>query len=293
MKIKKFEYTAILGWSSTRYDIFSECKRKYYYQYYAKFDKEFQRDRINFLKGLTSIPMEIGNISHDVLKEVLERLKKSTVPIDKQKFEDYVKNISQASTEKNFFEVHYKVQERIDAEQLFPKTFASLNNFLESERFEWIKESAISEMDKWIIEPEGYGESRLDGLKLYCKVDFMFPSGEKIIILDWKTGKKNEKKHSKQLVGYAAWASFHLDRKASDIEPIIVYLHPEYEEISLNPTEDELIEYKERIFSETKEMYGYCRNFEENIPLDKEAFPLLEDTAICRYCNYKELCHRN
>ena len=293
MEIKKFEYTAILGWSSTRYDIFSECKRKYYYQYYAKFDKEFQRDRINFLKGLTSIPMEIGNISHDVLKEVLERLKKSTVPIDKQKFEDYVKNISQASTEKNFFEVHYKVQERIDAEQLFPKTFASLNNFLESERFGWIKGSAISEMDKWIIEPEGYGESRLDGLKLYCKVDFMFPSGEKIIILDWKTGKKNEKKHSKQLVGYAAWASFHLDRKASDIEPIIVYLHPEYEEISLNPTEDELIEYKERIFSETKEMYGYCRNFEENIPLDKEAFPLLEDTAICRYCNYKELCHRN
>ena len=293
MKIKKFEYTAILGWSSTRYDIFSECKRKYYYQYYAKFDKEFQRDRINFLKGLTSIPMEIGNISHDVLKEVLERLKKSTVPIDKQKFEDYVKNISQASTEKNFFEVHYKVQERIDAEQLFPKTYASLINFLESERFEWIKESAISEMDKWIIEPEGYGESRLGDLKLYCKVDFMFPSGEKIIILDWKTGKKNEKKHSKQLVGYAAWASFHLDRKASDIEPIIVYLHPEYEEISLNPTEDELIEYKERIFSETKEMYGYCRNFEENIPLDKEAFPLLEDTAICRYCNYKELCHRN
>ena len=293
MKIKKFEYTAILGWSSTRYDIFSECKRKYYYQYYAKFDKEYQKHKIVFLKGLTSIPMEIGNISHDVVKEVLERLKKSTAPVDKHKFEAYVKNIAQSRTKKNFFEVHYKVQEKIDPDQLFHKTYTSLNNFLESERFEWIKESAISEMDKWIIEPEGYGESRLDGLKLYCKVDFMFPSGEKIIILDWKTGKKNEKKHSKQLVGYAAWASFHLDRKASDIEPIIVYLHPEYEEISLNPTEDELIEYKERIFSETKEMYGYCRNFEENIPLDKEAFPLLEDTAICRYCNYKELCHRN
>ena len=293
MKIKKFEYTAILGWSSTRYDIFSECKRKYYYQYYAKFDKEFQRDRINFLKGLTSIPMEIGNISHDVLKEVLERLKKSTVPIDKQKFEDYVKNISQASTEKNFFEIHYKVQERIDAEQLFPKTYASLINFLESERFEWIKESAISEMDKWIIEPEGYGESRLGDLKLYCKVDFMFPSGGKIIILDWKTGKKNEEKHSKQLVGYAAWASFHLDRIASDIEPIIVYLHPEYEEISLNISDDQLVEYKERILRETKEMYEYCSNFEENIPLDKEEFAVREDSYICRYCNFKELCLRN
>jgi len=293
MKIKKFEYTAILGWSSTRYDIFSECKRKYYYQYYAKFDKEYQRNKIDFLKGLTSIPMEIGNISHDVVKEVLERLKKSTAPVDKHKFEAYVKNIAQSRTKKNFFEVHYKVQEQIDPDQLFRKTYASLNNFLESERFEWIKESAISEMDKWIIEPEGYGESRLDGLKLYCKVDFMFPSGEKIIILDWKTGKKNEKKHSKQLVGYAAWASFHLDRKASDIEPIIVYLHPEYEEISLNITDAELMEYKERILTETKEMYGYCSNFEENIPLDKEKFPMLEDTTICKYCNFKELCHRN
>ena len=58
MKIKEFEYTAILGWSSTRYDIFSECKRKYYYQYYAKFDKEYQKHNIDFLKGLTSIPME-------------------------------------------------------------------------------------------------------------------------------------------------------------------------------------------------------------------------------------------
>ena len=293
MKIKEFEYTAILGWSSTRYDIFSECKRKYFYQYYAKFDKEYKRDKIDFLKKMTSIPMEIGNISHDVIKEVLERLKKSTAPVDKHKFEAYVKNTAQSRTKKNFFEVHYKVQEQIDPDQLFRKTYASLNNFLESERFEWIKESAISEMDKWIIEPEGYGESRLDGLKLYCKVDFMFPSGEKIIILDWKTGKKNEKKHSKQLVGYAAWASFHLDRKASDIEPIIVYLHPEYEEISLNITDAELMEYKERILRETKEMYGYCSNFEENIPLHLAHFPMLEDTTNCKYCNFKELCHRN
>ena len=75
--------------------------------------------------------MEIGNISHDVVKEVLERLKKSTAPIDKQKFEAYVKNIVQKRTEKNFFEVHYKVQEQIYAEQLFRKTYASLINFLE------------------------------------------------------------------------------------------------------------------------------------------------------------------
>ena len=134
MKIKEFEYTAILGWSSTRYDIFSECKRKYFYQYYAKFDKEYKRDKIDFLKKMTSIPMEIGNISHDVIKEVLERLKKSTAPIDQKKFEAYVKNVAQSITKKNFFEIYYKEQEKIEVDQLFQKTHVSLNNFLESER---------------------------------------------------------------------------------------------------------------------------------------------------------------
>ena len=293
MKIKAFGFTPILGWSFSRYGIFSDCKRKYYYQYYGKYDTQYKRDKIDFLKGLTSIPMEIGNVSHDVIQSVLERLLKSTAPIDTEKLEAHLKNIIRSRLEKNFFETYYDELEKIELDQLFEKTIACLNNFLSSERFEWIKDKAIAEKDNWLIEPSKYGESRLDGLKLYCKVDFLIPFEGKIFILDWKTGKKDGGKYSKQLVGYAAWASYHLDRVASDIEPIIAYLHPEYEEISLKPTDDELIEYKERIFSQTEEMYGYCKNYEENIPLAKEAFPMLEDNAICKYCNYKELCHRN
>jgi len=40
-------------------------------------------------------------------------------------------------------------------------------------------------------------------------------------------------------------------------------------------------------------MYGFCENYEENTPLDKEEFPMLEDSTYCKYCNYKELCHRS
>ena len=49
MELKRFDYTPILGWSMTRYDVFSICKRKYYYQYYAKYDPEFPRVRIEAL----------------------------------------------------------------------------------------------------------------------------------------------------------------------------------------------------------------------------------------------------
>ena len=100
MEIKAFGFTPILGWSFSRYDTFSDCKRKYYYQYYGKYDSQYKRDKIDFLKGLTSIPMEIGNVSHDVIQSVLERLLKSTAPIDTEKFEAHLKNIIHSGLKK-------------------------------------------------------------------------------------------------------------------------------------------------------------------------------------------------
>ena len=50
--IKNFEYTPILGWSLSRYDTFQSCKRRYFYTYYAKFDTEYSRDRILFLREM-------------------------------------------------------------------------------------------------------------------------------------------------------------------------------------------------------------------------------------------------
>ena len=47
------------------------------------------------------------------------------------------------------------------------------------------------------------------------------------------------------------------------------------------------------VFEQTEEMYNYCSNYEENQPLAKEEFPMIEDTKSCKYCNYKELCCRD
>ena len=116
--------------------------------------------------------MEIGNVSHDVVQSVLERLLKSTAPIDTERFEAHLKNIICSRLEKKFFETYYAGLEKIELDQLLDKTSECLNNFLVSKRFEWIKDKAIAEKDNWLIEPSKYGESRLDGLKLYCKVDF-------------------------------------------------------------------------------------------------------------------------
>ena len=80
--MKKFPFTSILGWSSSRYDVFSTCKRKYYYRYYAKHDTDFALDQISRLKQLTTVPLTVGSIAHDVIETLLKRLQKSDADID-------------------------------------------------------------------------------------------------------------------------------------------------------------------------------------------------------------------
>jgi hypothetical protein len=66
--MKKFVFSQKLGWSVSRYSLFETCKRQYYYNYYAKYDPEYPLKKILALKKMTSIPLEVGNIVHDINK---------------------------------------------------------------------------------------------------------------------------------------------------------------------------------------------------------------------------------
>ena len=147
MEMKKYAYTPVLGWSFSRYETFSNCKRKYFYNYYGKHDTEFSIVKIEFLKGLTSIPIEIGTISHDIIEVVLKRLLKTTEPIDGKRFESYLEKHILTKLANNFFETYYGGLKKIELDQLLDKTKRCLNNFLASDRFEWIREIAIAEKD--------------------------------------------------------------------------------------------------------------------------------------------------
>jgi hypothetical protein len=165
-----------------------------------------------------------------------------------------------------------------------------LTNFLDSDRLAWLAREAGGQRDEWIIDPPGYGETRLGDLKLYCKVDFLFPIGDRIHILDWKTGKSDPDKHRKQLIGYASWASFHFETPAEHILPTIAYLYPAYHEVEETFNEFDLENFAVQVQAETDEMYDYCRDFQQNIPRNKSEFPLIEDRRICRHCNFRGIC---
>jgi hypothetical protein len=290
-EIKRFPFTKILGWSMSRYNEFSLCKRRYYYQYYAKHDPKIPRKEIDYLKGLTSIPLEIGVIVHHVIKALLNRLQSSREAIDQDKFSDYAyRSTTEHIERKVFSEVYYGELDKIDADDLFPKIRECLQNLLASDRFTWLTNEAISTNTSWIIEPPGYGETRINELKAYAKVDFLFPVDDFLYILDWKTGKRDLEKHRKQLVGYAAWATHHFGVEPEGIKPVVAYLLPEYEEVEQELNEFDIEDFAVRVKTETDEMYGFCSDVQNNLPIEKVEFVKIEVESISSRCKYRGLC---
>ena len=288
-EIKKFPYTDILGWSASRYDRFSGCKRQYFYDYYAKYDTDVPLSKITALKQLTSQALETGNIAHDVIRDMLQRLQKTTVPINIAKLEKYVYDMTQKYCNAKTFSESYYDGKIISADAIYNAALKSVKNFIASPRFDWVISNAKENSALWVIEPEGYGETRIEGLKAYCKVDFLLPAQDgKVYIFDWKTGKPDHIKHAKQLAGYALWANCHFGTSIENTEPVIIYLMPDYNEVKVNVGEAEIKQIAASVKDETRQMYAYLKDIEKNVPLPKEEFEIT--TSKCRFCNYKEIC---
>ncbi len=291
--MKQFTFSPKLGWSVSRYTLFDTCKRQYYYTYYAKYDPQYPLKKILALKKMTSIPLEVGNIVHDVNKALLERFKITAKAIDKKRFYDYAKEMTENYVgAKTFQEVYYGNQTSIDTKAVFHKVRCSLENLLESDRLIWLSECAVQSKDQWLIEPPGYGETRIGGMKAYCKVDFLFPVNERLFIMDWKTGKRDAKKHRRQMLGYTAWASYHYEKDPSHISPIVAYLYPRYEETRMTVTASDIDAFSRQARKETTEMQQYLSDVHKNIPKEKKLFQESKG-RLCHYCNFRELCDGN
>jgi CRISPR/Cas system-associated exonuclease Cas4 (RecB family) len=296
--LKRFPFSPILGWSVSRFDTFSFCKRKYYYTYYGKFDREIPLAKITQLKNLTTEALSIGSLAHDVIEAILKRLQKSTDVIDETRMKGFVKaQVQKYMLDKVFSEVYYKEKEEIDEAYLIESVFNAVMIFVRSERFEWIRQLPDSSKQQWIIEPDGYGETRIKtdrgDLKAYCKVDFMLPDGKDIYILDWKTGKADEFKHRKQLIGYSLFASFHFENKFDRIIPILAYLKDGYSEVIPQISEMDIENFKSDMIAETRAMQNMNLDIENNTPVAKNEFTLTESEGKCKYCEFRELCGRN
>jgi CRISPR/Cas system-associated exonuclease Cas4 (RecB family) len=282
LRYETYPYTPALGWSISRYEIFDKCKRQYYYAYYPKHVPGVPHYTMAMLKDLTSVPLEIGTVVHDVIEAFLLRLRKSDSDIDETRFFSFARQTAEeAFSRKKFIETYYGQTPSPDLEKACAKIETCLKNFIGSPSYSWIFMKALMGKENWMIEPAGYGETRLDGMKAYCKMDFL---------MDWKTGVKDEAKHGTQLKGYAAAAAHNFGIPWERIFPKIVYLYPSYGEFELRLDRDGFSTFIETIRQQIKEMLAFCSNAEENLPLPFAAFPMNPSPSVCRQCRFQELC---
>lgn len=290
ISLPSFPFTPQLGWSTTRSETFRACRRRYFYQYYGKFDPEIPLERILQLKGLSSIPMTIGSAVHDVLAALLQRLLRTAAPIDRERFARHTeRTLADLLRGLRLMETYYGQRSQPEAAELLEPVQACLDRFLATERYAWVREQ-LSADPPWLIEPPGYGETRLRGQKIYAKVDVLIRAPGQTVILDWKTGRQDTAKHTRQLLGYAAWAEHNLQIPAEDIRCVLAYLQPDYLELEKQPKVAELDGLAVEVAAEIQQMQALCNDPERNIPLEKEAFPLTDNPGICRNCQYRELC---
>lgn len=290
-EIKQFPFTPILGWSNSRYELFSICKRKYFYHYYNKYDPQLSRREIMQYRNLSTIALEIGGIVHEVIEALLRRLRQSTDPINTDKFVDYALDVARSAIRsKQFEEIVYGQVEKISEDEVAPGIQESLLNLIESQRYTWLAEKAVEHAQGWVIDPPGFGETRLGDLKAYFKVDFLFPFEDGYHIIDWKTGKADQERHRKQLMGYSTWACYHFEVTPERVWPRLAYLRPDYFEVEETFNAEDLENFAVQVRAETVEMYDYCRDIQANIPVEKDEFPLVDNPRICEYCNFRGIC---
>jgi hypothetical protein len=146
-----------------------------------------------------------------------------------------------------------------------------LGTYLASDRHRWIRDR-IAQAERLIIDPEGYGEGRLAGMKIYAKVDLLLSHQDHTTILDWKTGRRDEERHGDQLLVYAAWARQTLDLPEHSISTAMAYFEPDYGGHRLHPTPAGLEDAIDRVRRQTSAMQACCRDVESNLPLEKRTF---------------------
>lgn len=268
------------------------CRRRYFYQYYARFDTELPLERIKRLRGLSSIPMKVGEAVHDVLAVLLQRLLLSTDPINRDRFVSHVhQTLDDALSGTELMEVHYGLRRHPRADELLGSVLDCLEHLLASKRYIWLVEVLQSD-PRYLIEPPGYGETRLYGMKIYAKVDFLVEADEKVFIIDWKTGRQDSVKHLRQLLAYAAWAEAHLGVDAEQIHCLAVYLKNGYAEVEKQPTIADLQGFAIDVAAEINVMHGLIRDATLNIPLSKNLFQMTDNFGYCSNCQFRELCDR-
>jgi CRISPR/Cas system-associated exonuclease Cas4 (RecB family) len=293
------------SWSSSRKETFNECKRKYYYNYYLAHngweDGAPEESRLAYrLKNMTGIHMILGNAVHEAAEYALKSIAGSEPAPARDILLDMVKRKlnqawKQSKTPQLFlrqpkqhfmlyeFYYGYGIPQSV-IEKVKTKMENSVSNILNSETLREVLADNCR-----IRFAEQMDTFELFGTSIYAVPDLVFerPGGDWVVV-DWKTGKEHDS-HPSQINIYGMYLKHKLAIGHDNITGRVEYLVTgKNREVLIN--EETLNQSCSQIKNSIIEMKEFLLDPDENIPLDKESYPLTKHTRFCKWCNFYQLC---
>jgi hypothetical protein len=280
------------SWSRTRDNVFQECRRRYYYQYYGAWggwdaDADPAVRRLYILKQLATRQMWAGRLVHEAIERSLLALRDGHGLSESSLVEATVRQMReewrgsragvyrQAPKRPSLFEHEYGVAIRDGEWQaLRDHVMRCLRNF---HRLPVLAEIKRTPTDRWIF-IEDIGSFPFEGTRVFTAPDFGYwNQADRLQLLDWKTGGGGDGA-SLQLGGYALYA---LEVLGVNLREGQVTAHP-WDAASLERV-------REHIRLSVRSMKAYLKDPERNLA-EESGFEKTEELRICRWCNFRAVC---
>jgi CRISPR/Cas system-associated exonuclease Cas4 (RecB family) len=198
------------SWSVSRHDSFQSCRRRYFYAYYAAQDDP----EIHRLKKLSALPLWAGSVVHETIEGLLKTREEMPAPeeqeaivraaVHSQMLTDW-RESEACSLRFRLFEHEYQVPvEPEDKKIVVGTVMRSLRNFFRSEV---LREAYAAGRAQW-LSVEDKASFEVDGVPVLLRMDLAFRDREgRVVIVDWKTGRREGRFSEVQLAGYALYAA--------------------------------------------------------------------------------------
>ena len=296
-----------LTWSVSRDQLFGDCQRAYYYQYYGSWGgwedgAPAHVRQLYILKNIKTLPMWAGTIVHQTIAEALNRFAQKSAPIQagelqaraQQKMragwvESVNRDWQRTPKKTNLHELYYGNGKNLPREQTDRirdrvngglAAFAGSDVLREILATPYVAWKPVDQLDSFL----------LNSLKVWCAIDFAYtdPAGG-LRILDWKTGAEDKDALQTQLACYALYAADKWFARVENVRLLGVFLGDNARVSEYQVTPEIIVEAQDRILVSAAAMRAKLVDVRTNTAREED-FPVCANERICRYCNYREVC---
>lgn len=313
----------MFGWSFSKGELFRACPRAFFFAYASK--EEPYADEAAKLKKMTNPTMMAGTIIDSVIGRTLKRMGEDD-QVDRSIASEGVRIFDKWCRDsitfgnalrlgesvpdravillKNYFGEEYS-EASIDSARLVVHN--TLSNFQNSEIATVIESSDRTSWGKVRIYGDGLFPPSFtlrSGLLVWAAYDFFFVLGNKLQILDWKSGKKSEvsiAKANKQLAIYALYGQQVLGFTSENtfVQPVWLQYELEWSPQAINDDliaesqdclETEASTVLERLSPEGAWRPRNGRSEKTIYAASSNDFPAVPEQRSCLACNFLSIC---